>query len=141
MIKEFSINDNKGYHYIVDIANALGKNVKAMQHGYFPIKNNIYAWCPQIAVLENGKTVSQSKHGWINTLSNDGSEIIETRDDLESMSELKEQSDYLRVTFVKEKNIDYRFVGIFVYDYIKSTKNQRHYYRISKMFEVENVEK
>ena len=89
MKEKLTINDVERYRLIVDIANTLGKDVKAMQHGYFPIKGNLYAWCPQLAYKENGVFVSPSNHGWINIISDNGKVIIETRDDSKEITKLK----------------------------------------------------
>jgi hypothetical protein len=60
VIESISVDDEIRFRKISDIANALGKKVKGMQVAYFPLKNDYYVWCPQLAVEFNGKLVSSS---------------------------------------------------------------------------------
>lgn len=136
----YSINDEDRYRLIVDVANALGKNYKGLQKAYFPIKDNIYAWCPQLAVMVNDKMLSQNGHDWLNYLSDDWNTIFETRSNKTEMKDLKLQDENNRVTFVKSKdesgNNTHRFIGVYEFNSLNSTKELRVYKRISTDFEL-----
>ena len=137
-IKSITINDEIRFRKISDIANALGKPVKGMQKAYFPLHEDYYIWCPQLAVEFNGKLVSSGNHGWINHLSEDWEYIYESREDSKKMDSLEKQKRHFRITFAKSKdnlgNSSYRFIGVFAYDEAKSTEEIRVYRRSSKCY-------
>ena len=139
-ISMISIDDRITYSRIVDIAHMLGRDVKQMQHGYFPVRDEYYAWCPQLAVMVNNELISSGKHGWINYLSEDWNYIYETKKEKKEMQSLDKQSHKLRITFVRSKDIfnkqQLRFIGVFEFDKVKSTTNRRVYKKISDVFKL-----
>ncbi|MBS3972916.1 MAG: hypothetical protein KGZ84_07865 [Erysipelotrichia bacterium] len=134
-IQSISVDDDVRFRKISDIANALGKRVKGMQSAYFPLKDNVYVWCPQLAATYNERIVSAGKHGWINQLSEDWNYIIESREDNRKMSTLEKQKRHIRITFAKSKdhlgNLSFRFVGVYEFDEMQSNEIARVYKRIS----------
>lgn len=140
VIESISVNDEIRFRKISDIANALGKQVKGMQLAYFPLKNDYYVWCPQLAVEYKGKMISSGKHGWVNNLNEDWNYISESRENSKKMSTMEKQKRHVRITFAKSKDnlvqSSFRFIGVFVFDEFASTEERRIYKRISKDYSV-----
>ena len=136
--KSISIHDKFRFRTILEISHLLGKNYKGIQRAYFPIRDNYYAWCPQLALKIDDSFVSVGDHGWINYLSDDWNYIYETRSSPEEMDTLETQSLNLRVTFARSKDIfgkkSFRFIGVFEYDQQNSSHNKRTYKKIENRF-------
>lgn len=140
VIESISVDDEVRFRKISDIARTLGKQVKGMQRAYFPLKNDYYVWCPQLAVEYNGKIVSSGNHGWVNHLSEDWNYISESRENSKKMGTMEKHKSIIRIIFAKSKDnlgqSSYRFIGVFTYDEFASTKEKRIFRRIAKDYSV-----
>lgn len=138
-ITKITLSDHFRYRTLLEVAQMVGKNYKGNQRAYFPIKSNYYAWCPQLSVVKDGKIYYFGRKNWVNTLSEDWETITEAKMG-DKIGTLKSQSRYLRVTFVKSKDIfgkdNYRFIGIYKFNEEQSTHKQRIYNRIATEFKI-----
>jgi very-short-patch-repair endonuclease len=121
-----SIKDKKGFKTIEEACTILfNERPPNSFKGYFTLKGfrgtpyeGYMLWFPQLAIEkknEDGKFVKKAAaRDWLNTLSKDGSEITESR---ENNSEPPKKDDKKRIVFVKYRDPlgrnEYKFVGIF----------------------------
>ena len=130
-----SVNDSVRFRTINDVAECFGKFYKGMQQCYFKLGDLNMIWCPKLSIMKDGKNVSTGSQGWINYLSADWEYINESREEINKIGSMEEQSRKPRITFAQSTNAlgqrMYRFIG--VYQFIESESNQtvRVYKRIT----------
>ena len=129
---EICIGDRLQFEKIIDIFKFFNKNYKGIQRCYFNIGNGYYIWCPKLAVDIEGKAISVS-NGWVNTLTDDWSRIYE-ENELKELEFIESNREIKRITFAKSKDVlgrnTYRFIGIFKFNEISTTKTCNVYDRI-----------
>lgn len=128
-----SVDDNLEFYKIVDICKCFGKDMKAMQRCFFNIGSGYQIWCPKLAI-KTEKGLKAVANGWINELSMDWETISERNETKESIGVIK--GEVPRITFAKSKDIlgrnVYKFIGVFIFDENKSSKEENIYVRIKK---------
>ena len=116
------VADRLAFRTIVEICRCFGREYKGMQRAYLQIGPEQHLWCPKLAICIDGKHQSVSR-GWINVLTDDWENIIESNDDLDKLS--KHESikfpNRARITFAKSTDIlgrsAYRFIGVYKIDH------------------------
>lgn len=128
-----SVEDNLEFYRIVDICKCFGKDMKAIQRCFFHIGNEYQIWCPKLAIKTEAGLKAVA-NGWINELSLDWETISERHETNEAMGVSKEERP--RITFAKSKDIlgrnVYKFIGVFIFDESKSSKDENIYVRIKQ---------
>ena len=113
---QISVGDGLEFRTIADVCRCFGRNPKRMQRCYISLDYNNYSlWCPKLAKERKDGTEVSAAHGIINTMSEDGSQILSRYD-----HNVGSGSDDPHVTFMFSKDasgrLAYRFVGVFSSD-------------------------
>lgn len=138
--KRLTINNPFRYRTIVDICNCIGHSCKIMQRSYFSIGTKYQLWCPKLAIQRGDEKVAASTRGWINILSEDWTQIIESNPKREDISVVK-NVDKNRIVFAKSKDPigqdGYRFVGVF--RIWKSSAKQNIYEKVADQIDFTDI--
>jgi very-short-patch-repair endonuclease len=116
------VADRLAFRTIVEVCRCFGKDYEGMQRAYFHIGHEHQLWCPKLATYSDGKYKSAAR-GWVNILTSDWENIIETRDDPDkkfSKDESITAPNRPTITFAKSTDIlgrsAYRFIGVYKTD-------------------------
>ena len=120
--RQIHVADRLAFRTIVDICRCFGKDYKGIQRGYFNIGHEHNLWCPKLAIYVDGKAKSVAR-GWVNTLSEDWTNIFEKNDDpgiLRNAEDKRVENLRPRITFAQSSDIlgrtAYRFLGVYETD-------------------------
>ena len=115
-------------------APCFNKNAKLWLKSYFALNEDYQLWFPKWALEKGGKKIPASKTGWVNTLSNDWSTIIEYNV-YKNKRSFDKNHKKPRIVFAESKDVfgekAYRFIGVFQYEGVDA-KKRYSYKKIAK---------
>lgn len=146
----FDVNDNISYDSITDIYNICGgkrsgkdkgKDADKLQRCYYRLNKEYKLWVPILALQDSNGVVKNSKMGYVNTLSQDHSLLIEkSSHPIDATFDI----EYKRVVFMRMKN-EYgmpciKFIGIFELTQEAEDKEHVHIYkRIAEQIHIDDL--
>ena len=146
----FDVKDNISYDSITDIYNICGgkrsgkdkgKDADKLQRCYYRLNKEYKLWVPILAFQDSNGVIKNSKMGYVNTLSEDQSMLIE-----KSSHPINPTFDieYKRVVFMRMKN-EYgmpciKFIGVFELTQESDDKEHIHIFRrIAKSVRIDDL--
>ncbi len=139
------INNAEEIHLIKDICNTyLGKDYDAYQQGGCPINDYYRAWFPKMSykMEDDWKSATQSKE-WINYFE-EGEEVIVEYNKNEERNPDDSRLNYLRITFAKKANEEYKFIGVYKTEVFYNPEypyQYRKYRRIATQLDLSKLSK